>query len=210
MLFGLFALTLFLDGQSKNFFINEGGLIESATVLGYFCCVAIIVYRGKFVYINRYYYIFLLIIFFMLRELDFDSRFTTTGMFKLRFFTSATVPLFEKIIGVILVILLLTFFSPLFIVLQRFFIKLKKAKYDRHGRFDYLWPAGFISSPGWFGQKALGMGIAISHQTSLNANAMEEIAELGIPIMMFLTLSAYFRKKKLLENAVQDEKSFAG
>jgi predicted amidohydrolase YtcJ len=60
-----------------------------------------------------------------------------------------------------------------------------------------------------FDRKLKGLEIAISHQTYLNANALEEIAELGIPIMMFLTLSAYFRKNTLLENAVPDEKSSA-
>ena len=210
MLFGLFVLTLFLDEQSKKFFIKEGGLIESATALGYFCCIAIIVYRGRFEYIRRYYYIFLLIIFFMLREMDFDTKFTTTGIFKLRFFTSATVPLFEKIIGVILVILLLYI---LFTLIHRhfkdFLLNLKKRNTIGMGVLSTCGLLALSQSLDGLDRKLKGLGIAISHQTSLHANAMEEIAELGIPIMMFLTLSAYFRKKKLLENAVPDEKSSA-
>jgi uncharacterized membrane protein YbhN (UPF0104 family) len=146
----------------------------------------------------------------MLREMDFDTKFTTTGIFKLRFFTSATVPLFEKIIGVILVILLLYI---LFTLIHRhfkdFLLNLKKRNTIGMGVLMTCGLLALSQSLDGLDRKLKGLGIAISHQTSLNATAMEEIAELGIPIMMFLTLNAYFRKKKLLENAVPDEKSSA-
>ena len=42
--------------------------------------------------------VFIPVLLMGMRELDFHSRFTTMGVFKLRFFSSDTVPLSEKLI----------------------------------------------------------------------------------------------------------------
>jgi hypothetical protein len=197
----LFLLYIFLDENNRNLFLKEGGLIESATNLGYFFCVALIVYQGRFAYIKRYYYIFLLIIFFMLRELDFDTRFTTTGIFKIRFFTSTTVPLLEKIVGVMLMLLLIYIIVTIIHRhLKVFLLNLKKQDTISIG---VLMTCVFLAVSAFcdgLDRKLKGLGIAISHQTSLQATAVEEIVELGIPIIIFFTLSAYFRKNKFLQN----------
>ncbi len=204
LLFFLFLFSVSLDDNYRKFFLDEGGLIESATALGYFLCITLIVYQGRIAYIKKYYYIFLLIIFFMLRELDFDTRFTTTGMFKLRFFTSSTVPLLEKIIGVMIIVLLLYI---IFIILHRhlkdFLINLRKREIISVGVLITCALLAVSQSFDGFDRKLKGLGIEVSHQLSIHTNALEEIAELGIPIIILITVSAFFRKSRLSHKTPQ-------
>ena len=208
MLLGLFVLMIFLDEHSRKFFIKEGGVIESATALGYFLCVAVMAYRGRLAYIKKYYHIFTLIIFFMLRELDFDTRFTTTGIFKIRFYTGANVPVLEKIIGVMIIALLLYI---IFTIIQRhlrdFLINLKKQDIIAVGVFLTCALLGISQCLDGFDRKLKGVGLEVSHRLSLNAGAIEEIAELGVPIIILITLCAYFKKNRVSQNAASDENS---
>jgi len=87
--------------------IKEGGIIETLSVVGYFLCVVFIVIKGGWTYIKKYYYFFILIILFGLRELDFDKRFTTMGIFKSKFYVSSSVPMIEKVMGLLVIAVLL-------------------------------------------------------------------------------------------------------
>lgn len=103
----LFLVSLLLEGSARDFLIEEGGLIELSSAFGHFLCVAIILYKGGLSYLKQYHYVVLLIIFFMLRELDFHLKFTTMGIFKTRFYISNSVLLVEKIVGAMVILLLL-------------------------------------------------------------------------------------------------------
>ncbi len=204
----LFGLSLVLDGPDRKFLLKEGGLIEAATALGYFLCVAVMVYRGGLSYIKKYYDIFTLIIFFMLRELDFDTRFTTTGIFKLRFYTGANVPLLEKIIGIfIIVFLLYIIFMMIRRHLRDFLINLRRQDIVAVGVFITCALLGVSQTLDGLDRKLKGLGIEISHQLSLDAGAIEEIAELGVPIIILITLCAYFSKDRLTQNALDKNSS---
>ena len=204
LLFLLLFFSFSLDDNDMKLFLQENGPIEWATVLGYFLCVVMIVYQGGIAYIKKYYYIFLLIIFFMLKELDFDARFTTTGMFKLRFFTSSTVPLLEKIIGVMIIVLLLYI---IFIILHRhlkdFLINLRKREIISVGVFITCALLAVSQSFDGFDRKLKGLGIEVSHQLSIHIQALEEIGELGIPIIILITVNAFFRKSRLSHKTPQ-------
>ena len=96
--------------------IEEGGVIETLSVFGYFLCVLLILLKGKWAYIKKYNYFLILIILFGLRELDFDKRFTTMGILKSKFYLSNSVPVTEKLIGLLVIaILLYIFFLLLFL-----------------------------------------------------------------------------------------------
>ncbi len=194
----LFLSSLLLEGNNRDFLLEEGGVIESASVLGYFLCAAIIVYKGKLTYLKQYHYIFLLIIFFMLRELDFDKKFTTMGIFKSRFFISNTVPLAEKIVGAMVLLLLL---YVIFMIIHRhskyFLSGLKNHSIISFGVFITGTLLVASKSLDGIGRKLEGFGVKISNQTSMHATALEEILELGIPIILLLTFSAYFKRNKV-------------
>lgn len=92
LLLALFLVALFLEEKDRVAFIQEGGLI----VFGYFLCVTYIIYKGKFAFIKQHGFFLILIIFFLMMELDFDKRFITMGIFKSRFYISNDVPFVQK------------------------------------------------------------------------------------------------------------------
>jgi hypothetical protein len=206
----LFVLSLVLEGNDRKLLLKEGGWVESATALAYFFCAAFIVYKGKLTYLKKYPHIFLLIIFFMLRELDFDSRFTTTGIFKIRFFTGSNVPLTEKIIGAIVILLLLYI---IFIILYRhtkdFISGLKKHSIVDVGVLISCIVLAVSQSLDGLDRKLKSFGIIVSKQVSMHAGAAEEMLELGVPIFFIITLSAYFRTKSGKEDSQTGKPSFS-
>jgi len=195
LLFTLFLISVFLDDQQRKFILEEGGLIESATALGYFVCIVVMIYRGRLTYIKNNHPLFLLIIFFMLRELDFHTRFTTTGILKIRFFTSAQVPLTEKAIGlVVIAILLYVVLMILHSHLRDFLMKLRKKDTLSIGVFITCALLAISQIFDGFYKKLMRLGVEVSTKLSQAATALEEIAELGIPLIIFITLTTYFRK----------------
>ena len=66
--------------------IEEGGVIETLSVFGYFLCVLLMLLKGKWPYIKKYNYFLILVILLGFRELDFHKRFTTMGIFKSKFY----------------------------------------------------------------------------------------------------------------------------
>ena len=98
---------LIFDVHKYPLLISEGGIIESLSALGYFISVAAMFYYGGVRFAKRYHYLIMLTALFGLRELDFDKRFTSMGILKGRFFTSDLVPLEEKFIGAVVVLVLI-------------------------------------------------------------------------------------------------------
>jgi hypothetical protein len=195
LLLVLFLFYLVLEGTNRALLIEEGGLVESASALGYFFCAILIVYKGKLAYLKKYHYMFLLVIFFMLRELGFDSRFTTMGILKTKFFISNTVPLIEKLLGAVVILL---FLYIIFIIIYRhskdFLFGLKQHCVVSFGILITCAALAVSMSLDGLSRKLDVVGVKISQETSMHANAVEEIDELGIPIIIFLTFSAYFKK----------------
>jgi hypothetical protein len=154
------------------------------------------IYKGKIDYLKRYHYFFILIIFFMLRELDFHERFTTMGIFKSRFYISGGVPLVEKIFGALVILVLLyVCVSILYRHGKDFFTGLKKRSVISFGTLLAVTFIAASKSIDGLARKLTGLGIEVSEQLSRHAEACEEILELGIPLVIFITLNAYFSDK---------------
>lgn len=197
MLLLLFVCSLFLDEPGRALLLKENGIIETASVFGYFLCAVLIVYKGKLNYLKKYYYVFIVIVCFMLRELDFHKRFTTMAMFKIRLYTSNTVPLTEKIIvGIITLLLIFVVLTMIIRHARDFIYGLKNKSTISYGIFIAGVLLGISFTLDGLGRKLKDFGVGISSQTSMYAGTMEEVLELGIPIILFLTLSAHFKRKK--------------
>jgi len=202
----LIIVTLFLEGNNRDILLNEGGIVESASVIGYFLCAAFILYKGSLAYLIRFHYLFLLIIFFMLRELDFHKRFTTMGIFKSQFFISNNVPFVEKFIGTLVILLLLyLIFSILYFNLKDFYYGLRNRSTVSLGALIVailLVASKFLDG---IARKLNEVGIEVGGRASMHASAMEEILELGIPIVLLLTFNAYFKQIIKPDNAIPTE-----
>ncbi len=197
---GLIAVLILLgflfDLGNRPVWIKEGGIVESLSVLGYCLCVAMMIIKGKLPYLKKYSSLVLLPILFALRELDFDKRFTTMGIFKGKFYFNDAAPIGEKIIGLLVIVLLL--FIVYRIITRHgktFFDGLKHRTPLAYGVLSVLLALIISKFIDGIGRKLSALGITISDQFSGNMELLEEMLELGIPILIMATLVIYFSHK---------------
>ncbi|WP_136796529.1 hypothetical protein [Desulfosediminicola ganghwensis] len=181
---------LYVPEDLLDLLIEENGPIEMMTAVGLFVAAVLLLWSG---YMKRQQFHFtsgIVVLCLGLRELDFHCRFTTMGIFKSRFFLSEKVPVNEKIIGSVIVLLM--FFGLIWYTkayYKRFMINL------RNGQMASICIA-------------LAMGIAIFSKTldrmsdQLNAlissllfidpttfiRILEETSELAIPFFILLAI----------------------
>jgi len=196
LLAALFALHFVLDTPGRDLLLKEGGLVETVSAISYFLCAALMIAGGGRLFLAKHYPLVALVVLFGLREMDFDKKFTTLGIFKSKFFFSHAVPLHEKLIGALVVGFVI------FIVIQAL-----------RGRLRDLWigcldrstiALGVVLAGGFMvisktldglARKLKGIGIQLSSETSIHTSALEEILEMGIPLILILTTLAYFKQK---------------
>lgn len=199
----LYLIGISLPVEERNFWFKEGRLIESATVFGYFLCTVFIVYKGQFAHLKH---LFTLIVFFLLRELDFDKRFTTMGIFKGKFLFSASVPPVEKLAGAMVILAVLYVFIT---ILRRysklFFQGLKNRSVISQGILIIIVFLVASKSLDGISRRLRLVGIEMSKQASMHAGVVEEILELGIPIVIYISLNACFNAAKHTSPSEQPE-----
>ena len=195
---------LILDVHKYPMLISEGGIIESLSALGYFISVAVMFYYGGVDFAKRYHYLIMLTTLFGLRELDFDKRFTTMGILKSRFFTSDLVPLEEKFIGAVVVLVLLYIVFRIIKDHALSFAAGVKDKVPRHiGTLSIIAALVFSKSIDGLGRKLLDVGITVDPWVVTEFGTIEEILELGIPVLIFVTFALYISVQ-----GVQDSSKF--
>ncbi len=179
------------------FLIGEGGVIETLSAWGYFLCALLILLVGKWSYIKRYDYFFMLVILFGLRELDFDQRFTTMGVLKSRFYLSNSVPLIEKLFGLLIIaILLYIFISIIKNHSKEFFCKIKQRSSVHIGVLLTSLLLVFTKTIDGIDRKLGNFNFVNKKQTSINFEVLEEVLELGIPLLIISTYIIYFSADK--------------
>ncbi len=194
-LFGL--IVVFSEGKRRDFLVQEGGVVESATVLGYFLCLCLLLFKGGLSRFKSYADVFVLISFFMLRELDFDKKFTTMGIFKSRFYTSAEVPGVEKLIGVFVILILVSVVcSILYRHLKTFLTGLKNREAFFLGPMIVFALLVLSKSMDGIARRLKSLGLELDKQARLNFQALEETLELGIPVLLMVTAIQYFAYRK--------------
>ena len=177
--------------------IKEGGIIETLSVIGYFLCVVLILLKGGWSYIKKYNYFFILIILFGLRELDFDKRFTTMGIFKSKFYVSSSVPMIEKFMGLLVIAVLL--YIVVSIVKNHskgFFSKIKQLSSIHVGALITFLTIVFSKTIDGIARKLGYLNIIMDEQTAERFEVVEEVLELGIPLLILATLLIYFSIEK--------------
>ena len=177
--------------------IEEGGVIETLTVFGYFLCALLMLLKGRWPYIKKYNYFLILVVLFGFRELDFDKRFTTMGIFKTKFYLSSNVPVIEKLIALLVIIILLyIFISIIKNHSQGFFSKIKKKSPVHIGVLITFFILCFSKTIDGIARKLGDLNIFIDKQTSAWFHVIEEVLELGIPLLIISTLFIYFSIEK--------------
>ena len=200
----IIAILVFLSCVYKIYkyplWIDEGGIIETLSALGYFLCALLILLRGKWSYIKKYNYFFIVVILCGFRELDFDKKFTTMGIFKSRFYISSSVPAVEKFIGLLVIAVLIYIVVSVFRNhLKDFFCKIKILSPVHIGSLMIFLTLCFTKTIDGLARKLGDINIHISQQTSNYFEVIEEVLELGIPLLMITTFIIYFTTEKLDE-----------
>jgi len=210
LLIAILAIAIFLtlsfiyDVHQYPLWIKEGGIIETLSAIGYFVAALLILLKGKWAYIKQYHYFFMLIIMFGLRELDFHKKFTTMGMFKSKFYLSSDVPMSEKFIGLLVVLLLLYIIITIFRNHSKgLWSKIKTFSPVHVGVLIIFMVLFFSKAIDGLSRKLGQLNIVIEQQTSDNFEVIEEVLEMGIPLLIIATLIIYFSREQYekLKNA---------
>jgi hypothetical protein len=193
----IFGLSIFLSGHERDLLIEEGGIVESMTVILYSLCAVQILYFGGYSFQRKYYYFVTIVVLMGLRELDFHSRFTSMGIFKARFYTTASISPVEKLIGFSVIAYLIWIAVALFRYHRRDFILEFK---DRSLlSFCILGAACLVAvskTLDGLSRKLKSIGVSLKDQDSMHFTALEEVMELGIPIALILSFHIYFQRKQ--------------
>ena len=134
----------------------------------------------------------MLITLFGLRELDFDKRFTTMGILKSRFYTSDVVPLGEKLIGLMVILILLYVVYRIIKDHTASFVDGVKNRVPQHlGVLSAIGLLVFSKSIDGLDRKLGDVGITVDPTVATYFGTVEEVLELGIPVLIFIAFALY-------------------
>lgn len=193
VLAALSFLSLKLSPPMSELLLKEGGVVENLSAIGYLLCIFFLFYVGRATSLSSHWYLYVILLAMALRELDFDKRFTATGVLKSKFIVADDVGLVAKVIGSTIVLF----------VLWSVFIWIRN-----HGKQfiqgvvqlqSSSWAAGFAmffvvftKSIDGLARKLEPLGIQVSTELNVLSSRTEEIFELGIPITLFCAIFLYW------------------
>lgn len=184
-----------LNDSAVELLLKEGGVVETASAIGYFVCIVFLFYVGRSASMQTHWYLYVIFSAMALRELDFDKRFTETGVLQSKFLIAGDVGLFAKLFGGALLLLLVAAIV--------FWVR-RHVRYFFAGvlsRRSSSWAAGFAlffivmtKSIDGLARKLEPFGVEISAHTDEIASRFEEVFELGIPIAFLYAIYLHWRR----------------
>ena len=177
--------------------LSEEGLVETISALGYFLCIGLLFYMAGRSSLNNYWYVYLIFLAMGLRELDFDKRFTATGIFKSKFILANDVSVLEKFVGIAVILLILYSVYILVIRHSKAFLKgLAALNLRSYVVFLALAIAVISKTLDGLARKLISFGIYIDDSLSIFTSCLEEILELGIPLAFLYAIYLYFYDRR--------------
>jgi hypothetical protein len=179
--------------ETKDFMFKEGAIIESVSAIGYFVAALLLFIQILKRMPNRWSS-FLIVLFFGLRELDFDKRFTTMGIFKSRFYSSSHVPVLEKLIG--LLIILALFACAYFLIKKYFHPFMTGLKRGGGIAWSVLFIGGALAvskTIDGIGRKLEPFGVETTEMVDRLTSSIEEVMELGASLLLLVVVIAFYR-----------------
>ena len=177
-----------LPEATQDILLAEGGFYESLSVLGYLLCIAALVWRLRGA-IRQVWYLPLILAVMAGRELDLDKALFTRGLFKARQYTGADVPMAERLIaGLILALILAALVTLLWRHARPFAVALVRGQ---------AWAGAVLLGIGFtvayklldgIARKLAPLGVEVSADAERTAYVVEEIGELGIPVMFLAAI----------------------
>ena len=194
LLFLIIGFLPFLDVEQQKKLLTEGGLFESLTVYLYIFCLILICVRWPWQKILSSWYLSALIILFALRELDYDKAHFTHGVLKSRQYFSVLVGLPEFLISLAVLIFILTVL--LLIVLRERNNFIKGVINFRQSQLAVLTSIIFVLVTKTIDGMERKFGIDLSPAGERFALIVEEVGEMGIPIMFAIAILSWRNKNQ--------------
>ncbi|MFG6564622.1 hypothetical protein ACGYLI_10390 [Sulfitobacter sp. 1A13421] len=177
-----------LPAATQTTLLAEGGFYESLSVVGYILCILALVWTLRAA-VLRVWYLPLVLAVMAARELDLDKSLFTRGLFKARQYTGEGVPLGERLIAALILALIVT---AILLMLWRHARPYLTALF--RGR---AWAGAVLLGIGFtvayklldgIARKLAPLGIEVSADAERTAFVVEEIGELGIPVMFLVAI----------------------
>ena len=194
LIFLIIGFLPFLDIEQQKNLLTEGGLFESLTVYLYIFCLILIGVRWPWQKILSSWYLSALIILFALRELDYDKAYFTHGVLKSRQYFSDLVGLPELLVSIVVLIFIFTVL--LFIVLKERNNFIKGVIDLRQSQLAVLTSIIFVLVTKTIDGMERKFGIDLSPSGERFAHIVEEVGEMGIPIMFAIGILSWRNKNQ--------------
>ncbi|TRD23562.1 hypothetical protein [Palleronia caenipelagi] len=190
------AVLLSLPESVGKALLSEGGVIETASALGYVGVAGMLVWAMARDDTRQTWPLVVILLAMFGRELDLDKRPFTLGLFKSRQYLGDQVPGVEKLISLVILLVILT---CLFLAARRYGGEFLRGLRDGVAQSWYL-ATGLVlvvisKSVDGIGRKLAPFGIDISDVLDRRFAALEELWELGIPITFALAVLAAASRK---------------
>ena len=194
LIFSIIGFLPFLDVEQQKNLLTEGGLFESLTVYLYIFCLILICISWPLQKIRSKWYLSALIILFALRELDYDKAHFTHGVLKSRQYFSDLVGLPEFLISLAVLIFILTVL--LFIVFKERNNFIKGVINFRQSQLAVLASIILVIVTKTIDGMERKFGIDLSPAGERFALIVEEVGEMGIPIMFAIAILSWRNKNQ--------------
>ncbi len=191
----LVSLTVPLEIQTV--LIRENGPIEWLTVALYAAALGYILIKRVYQPVK---WIFWLTVLLMLRELDFDSRFTDAKITKTGFLLGVDVPILQQIYGLsLLAFVAFVLWKVVATHAVAFWRELRNGTDLALAVLLAVVAAG-LSKLVDGGRRKFGyIGVELSEQQVTGLQLFEEILELSIPLLIMVAISFYLRRYRRRE-----------
>ena len=194
LIFVMAIIPLFTIEEQKNLLI-EDGLFESLTVYLYIFCLFLIYARWSLQKIISKWYFTALIVLFTLRELDYDKAHFTHGVLKSKQYFSNLVGVSELIVSIIILIFILLVLGFILIKEKDCFIDgIKTRKQSQLAILTSIILIIITKSVDGLRRKLDSFGIDLSQSGEQLALIVEEVGEMGIPIMFVIAIISFQKK----------------
>ena len=194
LLFLIIGFLPFLDVEQQKKLLTEGGLFESLTVYLYIFCLILICVRWPWQKILSNWYLSALIILFALRELDYDKAHFTHGVLKSRQYFSDLVGLPELLISIAVLIFIFTVLALIVLRERNNFIRgVIDLKQSQLAVLASITLVIFTKTIDGIERK---FGIDLSASGERFALIIEEIGEMGIPVMFAIAILSWRNKNQ--------------
>ena len=182
-----------LDHEQQSKLLVEHGLFESLTVYLYLLCLILILITWPWKKILSKWYFSALIILFALRELDYDKAYFTHGVLKSRQYFSDLVSFPELITSIFILLFIIVILISIALKERKSFIKGIKS-YEQP-QLAILTSIVLVAITKTIDGAERKFSIDLSDSIERLTMIIEEVGEMGIPIMFAIAIISSQKKR---------------